>query len=142
MLSVLLVDPHSDTRELYREWLQMAGMRVHESETASEALKLIPRADVVVTETVLPGEPDAFSFIAGLRRDPRTRTLPIVVVSASGPTVEARARAAGCDVFLAKPCLPEQLHLELYQIERSSARSRMARVPLIRSIRNLFRRLG
>ena len=136
MVAVLLVEPHDDTRTLYAEWLHEAGLRVQTATTAEAALKLAPAADVVITESRLPGPVDGFALIKQLRSIATTGHVPIVVVSASGTFAEARARTAGCDVFLAKPCLPAQLYRELRRLDRRRRGARVARADLPRSPRS------
>lgn len=44
-----------------------------------------------------------------IKGDLLTREVPIVVVTASGAGRHHDAMSAGCDAFLLKPCLPEDL---------------------------------
>lgn len=61
----------------------------------------LPRA--VILDLDLPGM-SGLDLAQRLRGDTRTRRLPILAVSANdGPGSAARARAAGCDGFVAKP---------------------------------------
>src|SRR5262249_10525034 len=62
--------------------------------------------DVVVTEARLPGI-DGYRLVELLRSDCETRSISIIVVSGEADT--ARAHAAGADVVLVKPRLPEIL---------------------------------
>jgi two-component system cell cycle response regulator DivK len=57
----------------------------------------------------LPGI-DGWEATRLLKADPATRHLVIVALSAHALAAEGeRARAAGCDGFIAKPCLPPDL---------------------------------
>jgi CheY-like chemotaxis protein len=81
---------------------------------ATDALRLASRADVVVTGILLPGALDGCALIAALKGNPATRHIPIVMLTVCAWThEEARARGAGCDVFLSKPCLPQTLFREI-----------------------------
>ena len=65
------------------------------------------RPAVLVTDLSLPGI-DGFELIARMREDPAMRTVPVVCFSGYGGEVhEERARAAGCDRIIQKPCLPD-----------------------------------
>ncbi len=108
---------------------------VDEAEDGREALaKVFARhPDVIVTETRLPGI-NGFDLCRLLRRDAQTRDIPIVVVT--GDVFDAdvsRARNAGADTVLTKPCLPEQLAAEIRRVLRQSdqlrARGRALREP-------------
>jgi CheY-like chemotaxis protein len=104
---VLLVEDDRDTREMYSEYLTHSGLRVTEAPTGFRALERVreQRPDVVVTDIAMPGM-DGLELSRRLRAEPPTRDVPIIAVSGN-PT--ERAREAGCDVMLEKPCTPDQL---------------------------------
>ena len=111
----LLVDTDQDTRHLYAEYLKLGNWRVDEAGDGREALAkaIALRPDVIVTDSHLPGI-DGVTLCDLLRRDLATSTIPIVFVA--GDTYPAdvdRAVAAGADLILAKPCLPEELAVQL-----------------------------
>jgi len=116
---VLLVEDDRDTREMYSEYLSYSGMRVAEAPSAYRALERVreQRPDVVVTDLMMPGM-DGLELSRRLRAEPPTRDVPIIAVSGN-PT--ERAREAGCDVMLEKPCTPDHL---LHVIEKVLDKSR------------------
>src|SRR5438477_1740498 len=79
---ILIVDDHRDTRELYREFLESTGFGVVEAKTCAEALEVTRTARVhaVVLDRRLP-DGDGLDVCRALREDPRTRDLPIIVLS-------------------------------------------------------------
>jgi DNA-binding response OmpR family regulator len=91
---------------MYAEYLRREGFDVHEAGTTDSALPLVSDATAIVTGLLIPGSIDAVEFI--LRARQQSRTTPIVVLTASRERVD-QARAAGADVVLLKPCLPETL---------------------------------
>ncbi len=109
--TVLIVDDFEDNRTMYAEFLKFSGYDVVE---AADGLEAIDKAtsfppDVVVMDLSLPLL-DGWEATRRLKRDPRTQHIPVVVLS--GHVLEGHwqsARDAGCDGFLAKPCLPETL---------------------------------
>ncbi len=109
--TVLIVDDFEDNRMMYAEFFKLSGYAVVE---AADGLEAVQKAtsftpDVVVMDLSLPLL-DGWEATRQLKRDPRTRHIPIVVLS--GHALEGHwqsAREAGCDGFLAKPCLPETL---------------------------------
>jgi two-component system cell cycle response regulator DivK len=122
---VLLVQPERDDRDMYAEFLRRHGYAAVAVSTAAEALTIGPRADVIVTALLLPGDTDGVEFIARLRRlAPATHTPVIVVTACAWQSDFDRAVAAGCDAFLAKPCAPETL---LSEIRRTLSLHRLAR---------------
>lgn len=107
---VLLVEDHTDTRQMYAEYLG-ASYQVVEAADGPSALAVLDARpiDAVVTDISLPGI-DGFELIARVRRTPRTRAIPVVCLSGYGGHVhEERAREAGCDRLMQKPCLPDAL---------------------------------
>jgi CheY-like chemotaxis protein len=113
---VLLVQPNDDNLEMYAEFLSHAGLVPIAVSSAIDALAVATKADIVVTGLRLPGSVDGLELIARLRTDWRTKSTPIIVLTASAlQTERERAHLAGCDVFLPKPCLPEEL---LHEVRR------------------------
>jgi len=107
---VLLVQPERDDRDMYAEFLRYSGLTPVVVSHASPELAVAERADVIVTAVRLPGEADGVELIKQLKQDARTKNTPIIVLTSSAWDSErARAISVGCDLFLAKPCLPEQL---------------------------------
>lgn len=108
---ILLVEDFEDAREMYRDYLTFSGFRV---ETASDGQEAVQKAralmpDLILMDLSLPGI-DGWEATRLLKGDPKTRRLTIVALSAHALAAEGeRAMAAGCDGFIAKPCLPPDL---------------------------------
>ena len=127
---VLLVQPSSDDGlQMYAEFLRYSGLEPVAVSNATDALKVAPVADVIVTGIVLDGGPDGLELVARLRGDAGTMRKPIIVLTTCAwPRAQERAEHAGCDVFLSKPCLPDALLREVRLLlparhARSTARS-------------------
>lgn len=112
---ILLVEDFDDAREMYRDYLEFSGFRV---ETAQDGREAIEKAragdpDLILMDLSLPGI-DGWEATRILKSDPSTRHLLIVALSAHALAAEGqRARDAGCDGFIAKPCLPPELVAEI-----------------------------
>ena len=108
---ILLVEDYDDAREMYRDYLEFSGFRVDTARDGHEALKKA-RAhlpDLILMDLSLPGL-DGWEATRILKSDPATSHLMVVALSAHALAAEGeRARAAGCDGFIAKPCLPHEL---------------------------------
>lgn len=112
---------------MYAEFLRHAGLPPLVVSDASPALSLAPGADVIVTGLLLPGQMDGVALIGRLKRDDRTKYIPIIVLTSSAWNTEReRDVSAGCDLFLPKPCLPDEL---LRAIRRLLASSKIGITP-------------
>jgi chemosensory pili system protein ChpA (sensor histidine kinase/response regulator) len=125
---VLFVDGHEDTRELYA--VALASFEF-ETITVDDAQRAFARAweahpDVIVTEISFP-ESDGWQLVHDLKRDPRTRDIPVVVLTGRvDASVRQRAEHEGCATLLLKPCLPEDLmHVLRELIDRGALHSQM-----------------
>ncbi len=63
----------------------------------------------IVMELSLPGM-DGWTATRMLKTDPRTREIPVVALTGNARAdASAAARDAGCDAFIVKPCLPDDM---------------------------------
>jgi two-component system, cell cycle response regulator DivK len=115
---ILVVDDFDDGREMYAAYLRFAGFRVEEAANGTEALEksfsLLP--DLILMDLSLPGI-DGWEATRQLKGDPRTTKIPVVALT--GHALEGhsqRAKAAGCDAFITKPCVPEDLLIQIRDI--------------------------
>jgi CheY-like chemotaxis protein len=134
---VLVVEDYPDAREMYCEYLRFSGFRVAEARNGEEALEkaftLLP--DVVLMDLALPLM-DGWEATRRLKSD--RRTADILVVALTGHALAGHAegaRRAGCDAFVTKPCLPDDLVDEIRRLledrhgESSSSPSSSPAVP-------------
>lgn len=115
---VLVVEDYQDAREMYLEYLRLAGFRVAEARNGLEALEraltLVP--DVVLMDLALP-RMDGWEATRRLKTDSRTCHIPIVALTGHALAGHADgARQAGCDAFVRKPCLPDILVAEIRRV--------------------------
>jgi two-component system cell cycle response regulator DivK len=122
--NVLLVEDDQDGRRMYVEWLAGAGFHVEEAHNGLQALERAfdTRPDVIVTDLNIPGI-DGFELTRRLKHDARTRDIPVLAVTgyAAFASDPERARRAGCDGVLPKPCSPQDLETAIRSLiqERS-----------------------
>jgi CheY-like chemotaxis protein len=108
---VLIVDDVQDNRTIYVLFLKFSGFRIAEAENGEDAIEkattLLP--DVIVMDLSLPVM-DGWEATRRLKRDPRTKKIPVVALTGHALPEHARAASqAGCDLVITKPCLPDQL---------------------------------
>jgi class 3 adenylate cyclase len=100
----LVVDDGPANTRLLDAILSPRGYRVVAAASGPEALERIAAEppDLVLLDILMPGM-DGYEVCRRLREDPRTRFLPIVMVTASGEQSKVRAIEAGADDFIPKP---------------------------------------
>jgi CheY-like chemotaxis protein len=112
---ILVVDDYQDAREMYAEYLQFSGFRVAEARNGNEAVDqaFALRPDLILMDLSLPGK-DGWEATRELKADERTRHIPIVALTGHALAgASDGAKKAGCDSFVTKPCLPDDLVVEV-----------------------------
>ena len=108
---VLLVDDYPDAREMYSEYLAFSGFDVVEAGNGIEALQ---RAVDMTPDIILM---DGWEATRRLKADQRTASIPVVALTGHALAgISDGALKAGCDAFVTKPCLPEDLVKEIRKI--------------------------
>ena len=108
---VLIVDDTADVRDLYREYLTARGFRVATAPDGDSGIAAARRyrPDVIVMDLAMP-RLNGISAVAQLKQHPRTRHIPVIILTGYAfRAIQQGALEAGADVFLTKPCLPEDL---------------------------------
>ena len=108
---ILVVEDQEDNRQILRDLLSNAGYEMIEAGDGQQALALAAkhRPDLILMDIQLPVM-DGYEATRRLKADPALKAIPIIVVTSyalSGD--EAKARAAGCDAYVAKPYSPRAL---------------------------------
>jgi CheY-like chemotaxis protein len=107
---VLVVDDNKVIRQLIRVNLELEGFEVVTAADGAECLDVVHqvRPDVVTLDVVMP-RLDGIRTAARLRSDPRTRDVPLAIVSACTSFEVEAGLDVGVDAFLAKPFEPAEL---------------------------------
>ena len=112
---ILVVDDYQDAREMYAEYLQYSGFRVAEARNGNEAVAqaFSLRPDLILMDLSLPGM-DGWEATRLLKGDDRTKHIPVVALTGHALAGASEgAKKAGCDSFVTKPCLPDDLVVEV-----------------------------
>jgi two-component system cell cycle response regulator DivK len=115
---VLIVDDYPDAREMYSEYLQFSGFDVVEAANGIEALQraVDTAPDIILMDLSLPVM-DGWEATRRLKADKRTAAIPVVALTGHALAgISEGARMAGCDAFVTKPCLPEDLVKEIRRV--------------------------
>ncbi|HSL10321.1 MAG TPA: response regulator [Actinomycetota bacterium] len=111
MSRVLVIDDDPDLGRVVRRVLELEGYDVVLSDDGLRGLAAAQRQrpDAIVLDLMMPVM-DGFQVLAELRADPRTRDIPVVVLSAVAlEDTRERVEAAGASAFLTKPFEPQEL---------------------------------
>ena len=101
-----------------REYLEFSGFEVVEAGNGMEALQRAIDAspDIILMDLSLPVM-DGWEATRRLKADHRTASIPVVALTGHALAgISEGARKAGCDAFVTKPCLPEDLVREIRKI--------------------------
>jgi CheY-like chemotaxis protein len=108
---VLVADDFADTRDLYRDILELEGFTVVTAEDGVEALEVArrDRPAIVVLDIRMP-RLSGLDAMRALKADRVLAAAPVVALTAHAfPADQAMLLDAGFDAVLAKPCLPDEL---------------------------------
>ncbi|MBL1085816.1 response regulator [Streptomyces actinomycinicus] len=107
---VLVVDDNKVIRQLIRVNLELEGLEVVTAADGAECLDVVHQVqpDIVTLDVVMP-RLDGLRTAARLRADPRTRHLPLAIISACTQYEVETGLDVGVDAFLAKPFEPAEL---------------------------------
>jgi DNA-binding response OmpR family regulator len=115
---ILLVHAGTDVRRIYRSALEHAGYRVLDTSDGDDAMQLLATNDccAVITDLFVDSACDDQCFLRRVRRDARSASLPVLVVTAwTTDSYRDIAMQAGATEFLALPTLPRELVAKLGQ---------------------------
>jgi len=128
--SILIVERGVDERELYGEYFAWAGFRVALATSGVEGFqKAVRLRPDVITAGFDPLDVNAIGLCTRLKGDVRTCDIPVVIVTARAYRDDCdRARAAGADAVLPKPCLPKVLLTRTRQLMRRASQVKSPRV--------------
>ncbi len=128
---VLVVDDYPDAREMYTEYLEYSGFEVVQAANGMEALQraLDSAPDIILMDLSLPVM-DGWEATRRLKADQNTAGIPVVALTGHALAgISEGAKKAGCDSFVTKPCLPEDLVVEIRRVldERAAVNRKVRR---------------
>jgi two-component system cell cycle response regulator DivK len=118
---VLVADDSEDVRQLYGMYPSHVGFQIFTASDGEAAVNIAIQVnpDVIVMDLSMPTL-DGIATTRRIKTHPRTRHIPVILLTGFAQrAIERGALEAGVDVFLTKPCLPEDLETYVRrQLER------------------------
>ncbi|HHQ4676521.1 TPA: response regulator [Aeromonas veronii] len=132
---ILVVDDHSEIRDLLKRFLEQHGLRVSCARDGREMKRLLEERefDLLVLDLMMPGE-DGLTLCRELRVK---SNLPIIMLTAMGEeTDRIIGLEMGADDYLAKPFNPRELLARIKAVmRRTQAETQPAAETLTRDLR-------
>jgi two-component system cell cycle response regulator DivK len=115
--TILIVEDQLDFLAIHKLFLERHGYRVLAAEDGEEAIRCAREhlPDLILMDFSVP-RLDGIGATQALKRDPDTRDIPVVLLTAHAyGSVGRRAKEAGCAGFVGKPCDPRRILQEVQQ---------------------------
>jgi len=124
---VLIADDNLAEREMYASYFAAHGIRVFMAGDGVNAVHIAQemRPDVIVMDLSLPSL-NGWEATRRLKHDVRTARIPILACTGHATHLAVDwALDAGCDAYVVKPCLPQELlRLSADLVARQTSRQR------------------
>ncbi|MDQ5865763.1 MAG: response regulator, partial [Chloroflexota bacterium] len=113
--TVLVAEDDADQREIICDMLQLEGFEVVLAETGEEAIELATQImpSAIALDVILPRR-DGWEVLEALRQDPRTRDIPVLIISVVDQT--DFGKKLGADEYLLKPLDPRSLRTAIRRL--------------------------
>jgi two-component system alkaline phosphatase synthesis response regulator PhoP len=136
---ILVVDDEEDILELVRFNLAREGFPILCTTSGEETLKIALKEhpDLIVLDLMLPGI-DGLDVAKALKNDPKTRDIPIVMLTAKGEEADiVTGLELGADDYITKPFSPRVLVARVRAVLRRGS-SEMAGDESVLKVHNLL----
>ncbi len=118
MKKILIVDDRSEVVELVKVTLEGEGYQSIDASDGSEALEKIrlEKPDLILLDIVMP-KMDGFEVLSEVRKDPKTKDIPIIMLSAKGQKLDQeKGKELGATGYIIKPFSPSALLKRIEEI--------------------------
>ncbi len=115
---ILVVEDQEDNRRIVRDLLTSVGYEIVEAVSGEEGVRMAETQapDLILMDIQLPGI-DGYEATRRIKGNAALQQIPLIAVTSyalSGD--EAKARAAGCDGYIAKPYSPRQMLAKVREV--------------------------
>ena len=110
---ILLVDDDEDSRDIFGMSLEMAGYTVKHAANGLEALSVLERdlPILIITDIMMP-EMNGFALLTELRKRPKVKDIPVIVISATGDSSVLQQQLMGVRLIYKKGSFSSQKFIE------------------------------
>ncbi len=108
---ILVIEDTEDNRQIIRDLLGMAGYDMVEAHDGAEGVAKATehKPDLILMDIQMPVM-DGYEATRRIKADPTLKAIPVIAVTSSARAGdEEKARAAGCNDYIAKPYSPRQM---------------------------------
>lgn len=108
---ILIAEDFEDARDLYKDYLEFSGFTVETATNGRDAIDLAItlQPDLILMDASMPVL-DGWQATRELKANPATTHIPVLALTAHAfDDARQEARSSGCDGFVTKPCLPDDL---------------------------------
>ncbi len=112
MKKILIVDDEEKVRKLVEVTLSVGDLEILHASSGDEALKITREAkpDIILLDIMMPGGLDGFDVCRLLKKDPDTKDIYIIMLTAKGQQADReKGLASGADDYFVKPFSPMEL---------------------------------
>ena len=118
MKKILIADDRPEVVELVRVILEGEDYEIVDASDGKEALKKVrlEKPDLVLLDVVMP-KMDGFEVCRKLKKDPQTKEIPIIMLTAKAQEVDKeKGREVGASDYITKPFSPSALLTKIEEI--------------------------
>ncbi|MEM1441156.1 MAG: response regulator [Verrucomicrobiota bacterium] len=118
--TILVIDDDFAVRELLQRILEAEGYRVITAEDGNEGLALASQhlPDAITLDVVMPGGKDGWDVLQHLKSDPRTQSIPVIMVSVMAE--QENGLALDVEDYLVKPIDVDRLSRVILRVTGQS----------------------
>lgn len=116
MAKILVVDDEKDVVELISFLLEKDGYTVIKASNGREALEIVEQSqpDLILLDVMMP-EMDGYTVQTRLQENPKTKKIPIIVLTAKGQLRDVFAMSANVAAYMEKPFDPKSLRQKIQE---------------------------
>jgi len=112
MKKILIVDDEEKVRKLVEVTLSVGKLDILHASSGDDAIKIAREAkpDIILLDIMMPGRLDGFDVCRLLKKDPDTKDIYVIMLTAKGQQADKeRGLALGADEYFVKPFSPMEL---------------------------------